>query len=288
MEWVVVADWAEDCLETWTLNHGRSHPSCQILRLDLATAEGKEAVITAAQGGIDLVVGGIPCEEVSVARANRPAPPGVLERWLRLLHNCLDIVKTLAPCWWAFEDVIGIEKHLPPPLWHGLDIPVQRIQASHFGPQRRLRTFVGHFPNRLVPAPGARVLREVLRPGPYRTIPRASTYRRARGYYSGGTIWVWEPEQPGFTVLDWGGRHTRGAMVETHGGQVRQLEWQEAATLQGFPDDYIFVGSYGRTWKMVAQAIPVYVGRAILQAIVHERDGSLPGSAETTSQNTVP
>ena len=51
---------------------------------------------------------------------------------------------------------------------------------------------------------------------------------------------------------------------------VRVLEWQEAAALQGFPPDYIFAASWSRAWKMVAQAIPVQVGRAILQATVAE------------------
>jgi site-specific DNA-cytosine methylase len=41
------------------------------------------------------------------------------------------------------------------------------------------------------------------------------------------------------------------------------------ASLQGFPDDYVFVtnSSARRALKMIAQAIPIYVGRAILKAI---------------------
>ena len=50
-------------------------------------------------------------------------------------------------------------------------------------------------------------------------------------------------------------------------GMVRVMEWQEAALLQGFPEDFVFAASWSRTWKMVAQAIPIQVGKAILQGV---------------------
>ena len=55
-------------------------------------------------------------------------------------------------------------------------------------------------------------------------------------------------------------------------GLIRVLEWQEVALLQGFPLDYVFAASWSRTWKLVAQAIPICVGRAILQSIVSQEN----------------
>jgi site-specific DNA-cytosine methylase len=55
-------------------------------------------------------------------------------------------------------------------------------------------------------------------------------------------------------------------MIETPLG-ARHLEWQEAAALQGFPEDFVFVASQSRASKMIAQAISIHVGRAILQAV---------------------
>lgn len=66
-----------------------------------------------------------------------------------------------------------------------------------------------------------------------------------------------------------GGKGDRSWPVDQD-GLVRVLEWQEAAALQGYPADYVFAASWSRTWKLVAQSIPIQVRRAILQAIVAE------------------
>jgi len=76
IEWVAVADSAEDCLETWRVNHAGGHPVCKGLLVDLSTDEGIEAVRRAVgRKKIDIIVGGIPCEPVSVARSNNPTSP---------------------------------------------------------------------------------------------------------------------------------------------------------------------------------------------------------------------
>jgi site-specific DNA-cytosine methylase len=55
------------------------------------------------------------------------------------------------------------------------------------------------------------------------------------------------------------------------GGYWRQLEWQELATLQGFPSDYVFIGSPSRITKMIAQAVQIDTARAILTEFVRSR-----------------
>jgi len=270
IEFLVVADLAADCLETWRVNHAQRHANCDRLEVDLSTKEGILAVLGSVESlGVDLVLGGIPCEQISLARSNnsKAVPEVQMDRWYALLDNCLELVRVLRPAWWAIEDVIAIERHLPLPLWFGQAIPHRRMDASEFGPQKRLRSFLGVFPEPR-PVPGPRTLGEVLRAGPWRTIPKHEDYERSkRQYYSPGFIRVWEPDQPGYTVMDWGPRHARAAMIEAPDGNLRCLDWQEAAALQGFPEDYLFAASYTRTWKMIAQAIPIQVGRAILAAI---------------------
>jgi site-specific DNA-cytosine methylase len=59
-------------------------------------------------------------------------------------------------------------------------------------------------------------------------------------------------------------------MVRLPDGRERVLQLTEAALLQGFPADYVFVGAFSRAWKMVAQAIQVDMGRALLEGIVRE------------------
>jgi site-specific DNA-cytosine methylase len=55
-------------------------------------------------------------------------------------------------------------------------------------------------------------------------------------------------------------------------GRHRVLHFTEAATAQGFPEDYVFISTADRAWKMVGQAIPISVGRAILESICRRAD----------------
>ncbi|MCC6421058.1 MAG: DNA cytosine methyltransferase [Gemmataceae bacterium] len=329
-----MADLAADCLETVELNHQAAHPDMRLVCCDLSTAEGVQAVLdVVGERVVDLVCGAIPCEQVSQARANRPLKPGELEALQRLLDRCFDIVRKLRPRWWVFEDVEGILPHLPAPMFDGLNYTVRKIQASDYGPQSRVRVFFGVFPDPAQPEPGPRVLGDILRPGPYRTLPQLRQYKRtaSKWYGQGGEkrCRVQSPTQASGTVISsqggMGSNAERSAMIplvradqpssavtesfrcderevvhdpwqrerptDAHAASrtvaegsgrgdglpvrqddqlVRVMEWQEAALLQGFPPNYVFAASWSRTWKLVAQAIPICVGRAILRAIATE------------------
>lgn len=286
IDWVAVADLDGDCLETWRTNHERDHPAARVIQCDLSTAAGAAAVIDAAAGAaVDLVVGGIPCEPVSVARGANRTPAGEMAAWHALIDRCLEVVAELRPRWWCIEDVIQIERHLPGPLLAGLAYGVRRIEAEDYGPQRRLRSFIGTFPPPAPAEPGPRTVGEVLRPGPYRTVPGADRYHpvlahqgHSAGHVGRDRVRVLPVDRPSPTVistLDKGSRQRRSFTVP-HGDGYRLLTWQEAAILQGFPDDYLFAAAQRRTEKLVGQAIPIHVGRAILRAItrISEGDGT--------------
>jgi site-specific DNA-cytosine methylase len=267
-----VADIAGDCLETWRVNHGTDHPQCALLEVDLSTDAGVQAVIEAA-GSADLVVGGIPCEQVSCLRGHLKVSRDDMEQWFRLIDNCLLIVDRLKPRWWSIEDVIQIEKYLPPPLFHGKEIRRRRIDAKDFGPQSRIRTFIGEFPD---PQPVAhnQTLRDCLLAMPHLMFTDAEKYtvnpdnssRVGRDF-----VRILDPDNPCYTIIasgaNRGGRQQRSFVVE-EGSRRRILSWQEAALVQGFPRDYLFVGSMTRASEMIGRAIPIYVGHAILSACV--------------------
>lgn len=63
-------------------------------------------------------------------------------------------------------------------------------------------------------------------------------------------------------------RERSGALLE--GERRRQIEWQEAATAQGFPEDYLFVGSQTDVSQMVANAVQIDMARAILISICED------------------
>lgn len=273
--WVAVADIAPDCIETWRVNHSEYEPGCRAITCDLSTEDGAKQVIDAAAGGVDLVVGGIPCEQVSVARPG-PADSAAIDDWHRLIDRCLHIVDVLQPTYWAIEDVIQIEKHLPPPLFHGYEIPLRRINAAAYSAQQRVRTFLGSFPEPAAPEVGPRTLADVLRPGPHLIISGAERYEGAwalNGQLSLGStkIRLLPPDKPCPTITTSiglrGGRHKRQFTVVDDRGRRRMLSWQEAAAVQGFPGDYLFVGGITRAQEMIGRAIPIPVGRAILRAM---------------------
>ena len=279
METAFPADWNEHCLETWKLNHAADHPDCDLLQIDLGRFSSMKKITRYKP--VDLILGGIPCEPISQLRTiGKPsARPTKLEMesWYRLLDYCLAIVKTLSPRWWAIEDVVSIVKHLAP-LFAGMDIPVRKIDASGFGPQKRMRAFLGVFPDPLIPNPSSAIpqpLAECLLPGPHLTIPGQDRYERKYMRdgslpVGNGAMRVCSADYPCPTVtgaISRGSRQRRNWMIETANGQVRILDWRELALAQGFPADYVFAGGHIATEKMVGQAIPIYVGRAILEAI---------------------
>jgi site-specific DNA-cytosine methylase len=55
-------------------------------------------------------------------------------------------------------------------------------------------------------------------------------------------------------------------------GGMRVPEWQELATIQGFPTDYLFYGSPTDVMKQVGRAVPIPLARAILERICEMRN----------------
>ena len=248
-------DVAEDCLETYAYNH----PGTKITCTDVTKVKWKKFK------GIDIVLGGIPCEEVSPARRGlfRKPKPGTIEKWHALIDSVLDGIHLIAPPYWALENVIQMRRHLPPltPFWI--------VNAARFCGQNRRRMFAGRFP--LPPLPNdARVLRDYLRPGPF-VLPSHVVKMdfRIQGKHLGfedriGRTLVPEMKSP--TVIKYTKR-LQDVSVLLPDGRRRVMQFVEAAALQGFPEDYVFVATPDRAWKMVAQAIPIPVGRAILESI---------------------
>lgn len=281
IEFVAVADIMADCLETWRQNHQPDHPECRRLLVDLSTPEGIDQIRKNLVGRIDIVLGGIPCEQISCLRGSSPVTADEMDAWYRLLDNCLYFVRDVRPRWWAFEDVVQIDRRLPLELAVGMPIPRMRLDAKDFGPQFRKRMFLGVFP-RPEPDPDRHTVAECLRPGPHQSIPDPELYQIVKAYngsrgpsrVDNNKMRVLVPTRPSPTIpTDFGhrgGRQRRQFLVEDERGRVRILDWHEAAIIQGFPEDYLFAAPLGRTCEMIGRAIPIYVGRAILKAIVAE------------------
>ncbi len=262
---VAAIDFAEDCLATYKYNHDKPG----------GVAEGAEFICSDAREvdylrwkGIDLVLGAIPCEEISPARVINKVTIEQMENLHSLLDYMLEVPARLGAESWCYEDVIQIEKHLPPLT------PRFRINSNQYSPQNRKRTYVGKFPT---PAPGndKRILADVLRPGPYRVTPKVLAGEPAtHNTFNPGVYHPWFTDRKSHTVISLGGsRHDNFSAIVMPDGRPRSIQWQEAAALQGFPENYVFVGSLSRTSKMIGQAIQIDTGVAILEAIVAASTG---------------
>jgi site-specific DNA-cytosine methylase len=281
IEFVAVADRAADCMETWRINHQADHPKAMRFLGDLSIRDNVDLILHHSTP-VDLVLGGIPCEQVSTARGqggNGVAQGDELAQWHSLIDHTIRFVRDSGARWWAIEDVIQVEKHLPLPLELG-NIPSVRINAAHFGPQRRHRTFLGKFPR---PKPiyrdGECTIADLIEEGPHRTVPNEESFTRQgiRGRNTGRVdndkVRVLPLDDAAPTILgslDNGSRQRRAFTIAQPDGRVRLMTWREAARIQGFPRDFLFAGSELRTHKMVGQAIPIYVGRAILEGVVRQ------------------
>ena len=53
-----------------------------------------------------------------------------------------------------------------------------------------------------------------------------------------------------------------------HPSQDRGLSVREAARIQSFPDDYVFLGSIGFQQQQVADAVPPKLAQAVAQALL--------------------
>jgi len=260
-------DFAADCCETYRLNH----PQTTVHLGDLCSEQIRQS-ISDLRGQVDLVLGGIPCESVSVYRNgwNRANLPSAAEmtQFRLLLDTILAAVRHLAPRWWCLEDVVGLIRELPPLT------PYAILDAGHWSGQRRQRLFVGRFPLPPAGRGNARVLEDYLRPGPYRVGPRL--HKRTpvtRETFTADRCRAMDPAKKCPTIAGWisSRRDSECAVMDPRlPGGKRQMEWQEAALAQGFPADYLFFGSPTRLAKMVGQAIQIDLGRAILGAICRE------------------
>lgn len=266
MEVVMAVDlWVPAC-RTYALNH----PHVTVRQGDLRDQTIRDEVMERADlarrdGSPLVVVGGVPCEWLSNYRSLNKVTDDERARQRATLDSVLSLVESIKPDKWCLEDVVGLIPELP------LMTPFQVVNAGMYSPQRRKRVFVGDFPAPPIPARlDPRTLAHVLRDGPYR-IGRRTDGREARtnATFSSETMMAAHPDQKCPTICDLSSRRDAEMVIVDPllPGGIRQMEWQEAATAQGFPRDYVFWGSPSDVSRMVARAIQIDLGREILKSI---------------------
>lgn len=257
---VAVVDRDEDSLETYKLNHCRPG----------GVAEGAEFILHDAITinyqrftGIKLVLGGIPCETISVARQNAPAGGAELFIWLDLLKAMLGAIETINPTHWCYEDVVQVLNYVPS------GTPFFKINSDQFSPQSRIRAYLGNCPIPLAQN-DPRTLKDCIIKAPAYlplTTFRKKPNPRGSAWYDPGTYRALGLNEKVPTIMN-GSKDYGSHVIHFPNGHRRCMTIPEQARAQGFPDDYIFLATQRRMAKMVGQAIQIDTGVAILEGIV--------------------
>lgn len=239
----------------------------------------------------DLLVGGFPCQDTSVAAPNRQglagSRSGLFWEFHRLLEEHLRLVDASRPEWVIIENPEGLlssnEGRDAASVFHGLEDlgygwAYRVVDARYLGTtQRRRRVLVvGHVggdPRRAWDVlgddraggapPRARSLRGLPTgpsavPGPVgpsgAVIWRKSA--RARAKLSEGGYETWVPSDFGNTLTGYdGGRPTRQTHLVAQNGRLRSLSFVEWERLQGFPDGWTSSMSQSARWQALGNAV---------------------------------
>jgi len=215
---------------------------------------------------IDLLVGGSPCQDLSIAKANRKGLEG---KHSSLFWEYVRIYRTIKPRWFILENVASMPKKDRDTITQELHVDPVMFDASLVSAQSRKRLFWTNIPFSLPPDQGI-LLRNILQPDAEvdqsMTVngksfcPTASYHKVGEsqaeyehnkkksqrtmvklghiGNTDGQANRVYSPDGKSATLsANGGGLGAKTGLYETQ-DRIRKLTPIECERLQGLPDDY--------------------------------------------------
>nr|CAB3239292.1 DNA (cytosine-5)-methyltransferase 3A-like [Phallusia mammillata] len=203
-------------------------------------------------GPFDLVIGGSPCNDLSIVNTTRKGiwsdkgSGKLFFEFVRILHSCqLLSASCNKPLFWLFENVVYMDRSSKQTISHFLQKSPVVLDAKYVSPAHRPRCFWGNLPgmNRPMVASGHHRLnlQECLEPGrcaqtqKLRTITANLNSVSKRCVISGGNKEV--------SVLN-------SAVVLHPGNQLDTLWITEIERVFGFPDHYTDVRNMARAARL--------------------------------------
>ena len=168
-----------------------------------------------------------------------------------------------------------------------LPAPTHGSTNSCLEPFRTIRQAIYHMQND--PGPGSQYTPPVRRyfamipeGGNWRDLPRDLQPEALGGSWSAGggktgfyRRLPWDAPSPTIT-----GRANRKGSALCHPEAVRPLSVRECAALQGFSEDWRFVGSTNAQYMQIGNAVPAPLGKAVGEAFLRRVNGSPKGKSD--------
>ena len=226
---------------------------------------------------IDLLIGGSPCQDLSIAQKNRKGLDG--ER-SGLFWEYVRILKEVKPKWFILENVNSMSKEAKQIITETLGVEPIMINAALVSAQSRKRLFWTNIPNVVLPEDKGILLKDILEPKPddnFIVRPKSNTVRssgrgsgindrhnwdsiRIGSINKGGQadrIYSPNGKSVGLSALG-GGRGAKTGLYEVD-EQIRKLTPLECERLQGLPDNYTEGVSNSQRYKALGNAFNVDV-----------------------------
>ena len=237
---------------------------------------------------IDLLIGGFPCTNLSIAKRNRE---GLAGEQSGLFYEMAHIHQEIKPKYFLYENVASMAEDQKDIITKTLDVEPIMINAALVSAQNRKRLFWTNIPNVTQPEDRGILLKDILIDGiaeREKSLVVTATYSRAcpRDYFgksnrqlikvgefnSGGQgDRVYSIEGKSVTLSAYrGGRGAKTGLYETTKGTYRKLHPVETERLQSMPDNWTNpTGDIPNTqrYKMCGNAFNVDVVAHILSFI---------------------
>lgn len=238
----------------------------------------------------DLLIGGFPCTDLSIAKRNRE---GLKGKRSGLFYEMIRIHKEVKPKWFIYENVASMaidQKELILKTLQEIDPTayVININAALVSAQQRKRLFFTNIPNVTQPEDRGILLKDILIDGietKEKSLCVTATYSRAcpRDYFGkssrqlikvghfnkggqGDRVYSIDGKSVTLSALG-GGRGAKTGLYETNKGTYRKLHPIEVERLQGLPDNWTEGVSNSQRYKMLGNGFNVDVIAWILSFI---------------------
>jgi len=194
---------------------------------------------------LDLLIGGSPCQDLSIAKKNRKGLDG--ER-SGLFWEYVRILKESKPKYFVLENVASMSKEAKAIITEALGIEPIMINASLVSAQSRKRLFWTNIPVQGLPEDKGILLKDILQPDAKideRMTSKGKAFCLDASYFKGSSV-------------EHSIQRKNRTMVKI-GESIRKLTPVECERLQGLPDDYTKEISNTQRYKCLGNAFNVDV-----------------------------